>query len=127
MLGAAPRFTWRRDHENNPFGSIESRTLALCNRGRPVSVSAARQRLERRGRRGQVSFDLAARTAKVVHRYRNLTSRYYAVLSSCISCKLLHLASQSSAAQGRLESPKIKSGLYTKFQDYGFLQTLESM
>ena len=54
---------------------------------------------------------------------------YYAVLSSCISCKLLHLASQSSAAQGRLESPKIKSGLYTKFQDVddGFLQTLESM
>ena len=46
MLGAAPRFRWRRDHERYPFGSIESRTLALCNRGRPVSVSAARQRLE---------------------------------------------------------------------------------
>ena len=34
-------------------------------------------------------------------------------------------ASQSRAPQGRLESPEIKSGLYTKFQDQAFLQTLE--
>ena len=34
-------------------------------------------------------------------------------------------ASQSRAPQGRLKSPKFKSGLYTKFQDEGFLQALE--
>ena len=34
-------------------------------------------------------------------------------------------ASQSRAPQGRLKSPKFKSGLYTKFRDHGFLLTLE--
>ena len=37
--------------------------------------------------------------------------RYGAVLSSCISCRCLHFASQSSGAQGRLKSRKIESGL----------------
>ena len=46
-------------------------------------------------------------------------------LSSCISCRCLLFASQSRAPQGRLKSPKFKSGLYTKFHDQGFLQTLE--
>ena len=63
------------------------------------------------------------------------------VLAVCMLCADLHMmlslcvcttpvyvfASQSRAPQGRLKSPKIKSGLYTNFQDYGFLQTLESM
>ena len=31
-------------------------------------------------------------------------------------------ALQSRAPQGRLKSPKIESGLYTKFQNQGFLQ-----
>ena len=44
--------------------------------------------------------------------YRNLTSLYCVVLSSCISCRFLHFASQSLAVQRRLESPKFKSGLY---------------
>ena len=35
------------------------------------------------------------------------------------------VASQSRAPQGRLKSPKFKSGLYTKFRDHGFLLTLE--
>ena len=34
-------------------------------------------------------------------------------------------ASQSRAPQGRLKSPRFKSGLYTKFRDHGFLLTLE--
>ena len=34
-------------------------------------------------------------------------------------------ALQSRAPQGRLKSPKFKSGLYTKFRDHGFLLTLE--
>ena len=47
-------------------------------------------------------------------------TRYGAVLSSCIPCRCLLFASQSRAPQGRLKSPKFKSGLYTKFQDQGF-------
>ena len=58
------------------------------------------------------------------------------VLAVCMLCADLHMmlslcvcttpvyvfASQSRAPQGRLKSPKFKSGLYTKFQDEGFLQ-----
>ena len=51
---------------------------------------------------------------------------YGAVLSSYISCSCLHFASQSSGAQGRLQSRKIKSGLYTEFQHQGFLLDFES-
>ena len=48
------------------------------------------------------------------------------MFSVCVCTTPVYVfASQSRAPQGRLESPKIKSGLYTKFQDEGFLQTLE--
>ena len=45
------------------------------------------------------------------------------MLSVCVCMTPVYVfASQSRAPQGRLKSPKIKSGLYTKFQDEGFLQ-----
>ena len=49
------------------------------------------------------------------------------MLSVCVCTTPVYdvFASQSRAPQGRLISPKIKSGLYTKFQDQAFLQTLE--
>ena len=53
-------------------------------------------------------------------------TRYCAVLSSCISCRCLLFATRSSGAQGRLEGRKIESGLYTEFQDQGFLLDFES-
>ena len=45
MFGAAPHFRWRQNLKDIPSGGIESGTLA-DGQGRPVSVSAARQRLE---------------------------------------------------------------------------------
>ena len=126
MLGAAPRFRWRRDHERYPFGSIESRTLALCNRGRPVSVSAARQRLE-------------AGVAKLVltlgRSYGKngtpLSESHLTVLCCSLFMHLLQVAAFGLTVLGSAgafgKSKNQLSGLYTKFQDYGFLQTLESM
>ena len=47
-------------------------------------------------------------------------------LSVCVcTTQVCVFASQSRALQGRLKSPKFKSGLYTKFRDHGFLLTLE--
>jgi hypothetical protein len=47
-------------------------------------------------------------------------------LSVCVcTTPVCVFASQSRAPQGRLKSPKYKSGLYTKFRDHGFLLTLE--
>ena len=47
-------------------------------------------------------------------------------LSVCVcTIPVCVFASQSRAPQGRLKSPKSKSGLYTKFRDHGFLLTLE--
>ena len=43
----------------------------------------------------------------------------------CTTQVCVCVASQSRALQGRLKSPKFKSGLYTKFRDHGFLLTLE--
>ena len=49
------------------------------------------------------------------------------MLSVCVcTTTVCVFASQSRASQGRLESPKIKSGLYTKFQDQVFLLDFES-
>ena len=48
------------------------------------------------------------------------------MFSVCVCTTPVYVfASQSRALQGRLKSPKIKSGLYTKFRDHGFLLTLE--
>ena len=45
------------------------------------------------------------------------------MLSVCVCTTPVYVfASQSRAPQGRLKSPKIESGLYTKFQNQGFLQ-----
>ena len=41
MLGAAPRFTWRRDHENSPSGSLEVGFSALLLSVRPTRRSLA--------------------------------------------------------------------------------------
>ena len=47
-------------------------------------------------------------------------------LSVCVcTTPVCVFASQSRAPQGRLKSPRFKSGLYTKFRDHGFLLTLE--
>ena len=47
-------------------------------------------------------------------------------LSVCVCTTPVYVfASQFRAPQGRLKSPKFKSGLYTKFRDHGFLLTLE--
>ena len=46
------------------------------------------------------------------------------MLSVCVCMTPVYVfASQPRAPQGRLKSAKIKSGLYTKFQEQGFLQT----
>ena len=47
------------------------------------------------------------------------------MFSVCVCMTPVHVfASQSRAPQGRLKSPKFKSGLYTKFQNKGILMEL---
>ena len=56
-----------------------------------------------------------------------LCADIHVMLSVCVCTTPVYVfASQSGAPQGRLKNPKIKSGLYTKFQDQVFLLDFES-
>ena len=63
----------------------------------------------------------AARRARAGRVHRYLCADLCVTLSVCVCTTSVYVfASQPRAPQGRLKSPKFKSGLYTKFRDHSF-------